>query len=110
MPREVAHAYLLAAAEAWPFASEPAFRLRTLHLGRTDAALFDDSTQALADALETWLRPRAAGRSLEALRRLCEFAWFDQNPERRSLAIVLTELASRTLQDGGHLVLLRRDG
>jgi hypothetical protein len=110
MPREVAHAYLLAAAEAWPFVSEPAHRRRTLRLARTTQHRFTDDTQALARDLEAWLRPRAAGLSLEALRRLCDFAWFDGAPRDRPLATVLHDLATRTLQRGGSVIHLQRDG
>lgn len=110
MPREFAPAHLIAVAEAWPFASESAYRQCTVELRRAAGNLFDDPTQSLAHELEAWLRPRAAGLSLEAIRRLCELAWFDGSPAQRPLSDVLVDLATGTLQSGGSEIHLQRDG
>lgn len=109
MPREVAYAYLVATAEAWPFASEAAHKLCTLCLERGGELLFAPDTHRLAAALESCLRLRAAGLSLDVLRQLCDHAWFDNAPPERPLAEVLHCLAERTLEPCGTRVVLRRD-
>lgn len=110
MPHEVAYSYLCAAAEAFPFVSEQAYRSCTLWLRRTPQILFDPATKRLADEFETWLRPRAGGLSLDIIHKLCDHAWFDGCPRERSLADVLTALARRTLEPCGGAVTLCRDG
>ncbi len=108
MPGDVAHEYLVASAEAWPFSSVDAFRYRPLYLGLTARGLLDEPTQKLAGSLEVWLRTRAGGLSIEALRRVCEHTWFGRSSSRRSLAELLVDLAGRNLQlDGPRVVLLR---
>jgi len=109
MPREVAPAFLHAAAEAWPFTAEAAFRRCTLHFTRTRGHLYDTPTQHLADDLEAWLRPRAAGLSLDVLHRVIDRAWFDGAPAYRPLVAVLTDLAERTLEAHGPTVILCRN-
>lgn len=109
MPREVAPAFLHAAAEAWPFTAEAAFRHCTLHFTRTPGHLYDTPTQRLADDLEAWLRPRAAGLSLVVLHRIIDRAWFDGAPAHRPLVAILTDLAERTLESHGPTVILYRD-
>lgn len=109
MPREVAHDYLVAAAEAWPFASEAAFRIAPLHLERYGPRVFDPPTEQLANDLQHWLRPRAGGTSLETLRRICESTWFPEQYDIRSLADVLADIAAETIQFDGSCVVLKRD-
>lgn len=109
MPREVAHDYLVAAAEAWPFASEAAFRISLLHLHREGPGIFDPPTEQLAKDLQDWLRPRAGGTSLETLRRICESTWFPEQYDKRSLADVLADIAADTIQFDGSCVVLKRD-
>ncbi len=109
MPREVASAYLIAAAQAWPFVSEAAFHHVTLKISLTPSHLLHAATKPLADDLEAWLRPRSAGLSLDTLRRIRDREWFDNCPRERPLASVLTHLAARTLEPRGGQVILARD-
>ncbi len=109
MPREVAYDYLVATAEAWPFASDAAFRIGPLHLRRHGATLFDSDTEYLWRNLQDWLRPRAGGVSLETLRRVCESTWFPEQDNERSLVDVLVHIANKTLQFDGPNVVLKRD-
>lgn len=109
MPREIAYNYLVAAAEAWPFASDAAFRLPLLELRRQGPAIFDCDTERLSDDLQAWLRPRAGGVSLGILHRICEFTWFPDATNSRSLAEVLVHIANGTLQFDGPRIVLKRD-
>ncbi|WP_437727663.1 hypothetical protein [Sorangium sp. So ce861] len=109
MPREVAYAYLVAAAQAFPFASEAAFEARTLGLSREEHLVLDPDTQRLATQLESWLRPRAGGLSIEVLRHLCDHAWFNDCPLQSPLADVLYRIARRHLEPCGAQIVLRRD-
>ncbi|MFO0547145.1 MAG: hypothetical protein U0271_02090 [Polyangiaceae bacterium] len=114
MPRPVSHARLTAEAHAFPFATEAAFGIGLHALSREAAGVLDGgSTKRLADALEEFHRPRAAGMTLELLRQLRDAAWF---PEERArphvvpLAELLTVLAGRYLEWGGTRVRLHSDG
>lgn len=109
MPREVAYDYLVASAEAWPFASEAAFRIPIVRLRRHGPGIFDGPTEKLANDLQEWLRPRAGGTSLETLRRVCESTWFSGQTDERSLTDVLADIAAETLQFDGSCVVLKRD-
>jgi hypothetical protein len=108
MPREVASAYLTAAAQAWPFVSEAAFRHVILKLSLTRSYLLHAATKPLANDLEAWLRPRSAGLSLDTLRQIRNHAWFDNCPRDRPLASVLTDLAARILEPRGGQIILAR--
>jgi hypothetical protein len=67
-------------------------------------------TERLAGDLETWLRLRAGGRSLDVLRQLTDHAWFDAAPCNVPLADTLDRIARRTLEPSGPRVVLRCDG
>jgi hypothetical protein len=101
---------LTAAAEAFPFTAEAAHRLCTLELSRTRHILLTALTQNLAHALETWMRPRASGLSLDSLQQLRDHAWFADAPDTRPLAHLLRDLARPTLETSGGSVMLCRHG
>ncbi|WP_437506141.1 hypothetical protein [Sorangium sp. So ce1099] len=100
----------MAAAQAFPFATEAAFEACTLRLARTDRVLFSPDTKRLSDELEAWLRPRAGGLSLDVLRSICDHAWFDGSPVDSPLVDALDRLARRHLEPCGAHLILRRDG
>ncbi|TKD01177.1 hypothetical protein E8A74_31755 [Polyangium fumosum] len=106
MPGPVDVAYLRAACEAFPLASEASHRQLLLSLGKNDEHLLDAPTQKLADALKDWIRPRSRGHSLESLRQIRDLAWFDETPGPVDMADYLLRLAKRSLtQRGGHIAL-----
>lgn len=106
MPGAISHGFLRAACEAFPLTSEPSHTLALLALRRTASGLLQSSTQRLAAALEDWLRPRARGLSIEAIRALRDHAWFDGGPDELRLAKYVELLATRHVAlRGGHVGL-----
>ncbi len=100
-----------AAAEviAWPFGAEPAFRAATVTLGRDAAGVPDKSTGRLWTSLEDWLRPRASGTTLDALRQQRNQLWLSHPARSASLAEVLATTACQWLSADGTTVCLHRD-
>ena len=109
MPGPAPPGFLRAACEAFPFASDASHAGALLALHRTDSGLLKPSTRHLAAALEDWLRPRARGVSLEAIRLLRDQAWFDGGPDHLQLADYLVLLARRHLARRGARVALRTE-
>jgi hypothetical protein len=113
MPRAVSHPLLEAQAHAFPFCSPTAFQLRLTSLSRTAIGVLDSgSTSTLAAALEDYLRPRAAGMSLEVLRQLRDASWFRGDGDRLKIQLHdhLIHLAEHYLVHAGRRVTLRPDG
>ena len=109
MPRESEYEWLLAETLAWPLVSEEAFRLQTTTLDRSYPGVLDEFTGQLANGLEDWLRPRAGGWSLEALRALRDAAWFHTGAHSHSLDAYVIHHAGRLLSFAGTRVELRQD-
>lgn len=105
--------HLAAEAAAWPFASTAAFERRTCALVRDDGGSYVASTETLAQALVSHLRPRARGLSLEIVRQLVDARWFSVTPagerggrQRLPLESLLAGLAREHLQLLGPQVAL----
>ncbi len=115
MPHEAPNARLTAWAEAWPLTSGLAFTQASLELGWQQPGILDEGTERIAQELEGWLRPRAAGRSLEALRLVRERAWAPRDPptgrwpRRIRLVDHLTNVAKLHLASQGRRVTLRQE-
>ncbi|WP_437999635.1 hypothetical protein WMF26_06680 [Sorangium sp. So ce185] len=106
MPGPVDFAYLCAACEAFPLASEASHRQAVLALRKTPSLVLDGPTQRLADELEAWIRLRARGHSLDSLRQVRDLAWFGKEARPVSMADYLVRLAERHLTHrGGHVAL-----
>lgn len=109
MPSDIEHEWLLAETLAWPLVSEEAFDSRTTALRLRHPGVPDEPTQRLADALDAWLRPRARGWSLEALRALREAIWFDRGAPFPSLDACVIHHAGQLLCFAGTRIELRQD-
>lgn len=109
MARLVAYDWLVAETEAWPIASWPAFDRRTVRLSQSSVGVVSSETEGLTNDLEVWLRPRAAGMSIEVLRQIRENAWFPSGEMEISLADYLLRLARRYLEPSGGRFCLAED-
>jgi type IV secretory pathway TrbD component len=113
VPREIAYYLLAAEAQAWPIASRASFDEGTIALECESPGVLKRATEALAHALEEYLRPRAAGMSVEVLRQLRDHAWFAAGVGRQldfvrvPLAQYLRWLAEEYLEPRGRTVSLR---
>lgn len=107
MPLPIPHDWLMATTLAWPLVSEAALLQRITVLGRRAMGMLDRPTQALADELDSWLRPRAGGVSLEALRSMREASWFAEAGQHTSLAEHTVRIAAHHLCSDGTRVVLR---
>ncbi|WP_437901796.1 hypothetical protein [Sorangium sp. So ce124] len=106
MPGPVDLAYLRAACEAFPLASEASHRQVVLELGKTPTLVLERRTQRLADELEAWIRLRARGHSLDSLRQVRDLVWFGEDARSVGMADYLIRLAARHLMHrGGHVAL-----
>ncbi|MFY0562426.1 hypothetical protein ACN28E_01175 [Archangium lansingense] len=106
MARGPSHHQLIAEVEACPFASDVALAQRTTRLVRTTTGVLDGPTEELAKALESSLRLRAVGASLEVLSQLRDGVWFRGGEFDVPLARVLTRLArEHLLYQGGRIGL-----
>jgi Adenosine deaminase len=115
MLRPLSYDLLAAQTEAWPLASEEAFAACVTRLAEVQVGRRSPETQALADALEGFLRPRTPGLSLEVLTRICDEAWFGSIPRSPGghrevpLGRFLAVLANRYLEPHGGRLCLKHD-
>ena len=109
MARLVAYDWLVAETEAWPVGSRTAFDRRTVRLSQASIGIISSEAEDLTNELETWLRPRAAGISIEVLRQIRENAWFPSGEREISLADYLLRLARRYLEPAGGRFYLAED-
>ncbi|HKS23412.1 MAG TPA: hypothetical protein VJZ76_11470 [Thermoanaerobaculia bacterium] len=107
----VSSRWIAAETVAWPFRSPLAFERAVTHLNAADRFRSSD-TAGMAEELEEWIRPRARGLSLDALRRAREGVWFGENPGGDvPLFDLLAAAAARHLDCRGSTVtLLGRSG
>lgn len=111
MAHDTLDGYPFALAEAWPFFSDASVSEKTVALVRTPHGLLDGGTQRLANALESDLRTRTGGTSLDVLAGLRDSAWFDGVPDGNcSLLTLLFRIAKRTITPQGDRAALDRDG
>lgn len=97
----------LAEAQAWPLASEDAFRVGSLALERGEGYEPTGDTTRLQRTLLTHLRPLAHGLSLEVLSQLVALAWFGAGQAQLPLHAYVIRLAEDFLDDDGDSVVLR---
>lgn len=107
MPGEASYHWLGAEALASLLTSNASFR-HALVAVEQSRGILDGPTREVADELETWVRPRARGESLDALRRHREHIWFgDTLARERTLAEVLIGIALRSLDQRGSKIMLK---
>jgi hypothetical protein len=110
------HFRLVAETASWPLWAEGAFASRLCRLTRDQHGILDSSTQAMAGDLESYLRPRSRGVSLELLRQIGHRTWFSRRARQRGrlkqeipLHRYLIDLAIDYLRVDGGGVRLRSD-
>ncbi|MEM9493100.1 MAG: hypothetical protein AAGC55_28380, partial [Myxococcota bacterium] len=109
MPRQALHRWLIAETQAWPLVGPAAFELAITTLERQAPGAPIGATRQLATQLDRWLRPRASGWSLEALRALRQQYWFARGcGQQVSLTTYASDLADRYLEWTGTRVTLHR--
>jgi len=110
MTAPVSPRWIAAEAVAWPFRSQLAFERALTHLIAAERFRPSD-TARLGDELDEWIRPRARGLSLDALRRAREGMWFGGRLDvPLPLYDLLAAAARRHLDCRGSSVVLRGSG
>lgn len=106
MTSHVSSRWIAAETVAWPFRSPLAFERAVTAVSAADRFRPSD-TARMAEELEEWIRPRARGLSLDALRRAREGIWFgEQARAAMPLFDLLAAAAERHLDCRGSMVTL----
>jgi hypothetical protein len=107
VPGQTSYQWLGAEALAALLTSDTSFR-RAMVAVRHSGGVLDPATRALADESERWIRPRARGVSLDALRRHRDYVWFGgEFAGERALDAILVAAADRVLDHRGSKIMLK---